>query len=95
MVMEIDGLRSMVAVDDTWRLQTRGSGTKGGDGGGGRGLLVDATAVGGCNKRGEKEVAAAVGGAMQKWKWCVLCRVFYHTFLGEASKIWEVGRKSL
>ncbi len=42
----------MVAVDDTWRLQTRGSGTKGGDGGGGQGLLVDATAVGGCDKRG-------------------------------------------
>ncbi len=34
------------------QLQTRGSGTEGGDGGGGQGLLVDATAVGGCNKRG-------------------------------------------
>ncbi len=44
--MEIDGLRSTVAVDDTWQLQTRGSGTKGGDGRGGQGLLVDATAVG-------------------------------------------------
>ena len=42
--MTIDGLRSMVAVDDTWRLQTKGSGTEGGDGGGGRGLLVDAAA---------------------------------------------------
>jgi hypothetical protein len=41
-----------VAVDDTWRLQTRGSGTEGGDGGGGRGLLVDAAAVGRCDKRG-------------------------------------------
>ena len=48
----IDGPRSMVAVDDAWRLQTRGSGTKGGGGGGGRGLLVDATAVGGCDKIG-------------------------------------------
>ena len=42
----------MVAVNDSRRLQTRGSGTEGGDGGGGRGLLVDATAVGGCDKRG-------------------------------------------
>ena len=42
----------MVAVDDTWRRLTRGSNTEGGDGGGGRGLLVDATAVGGCDKRG-------------------------------------------
>jgi hypothetical protein len=50
--MTIDGPRSTVAVDDTWRLQTRGSDTEGGGGGGGRGLLVDATAVGGCNKRG-------------------------------------------
>jgi hypothetical protein len=70
-----------VVVDDTWRLQARGSGTKGRDGGGGRGLLVDATAVQGCNKRGEEEAAAAVGGAMQKQKWCVLCLI---TFLGEA-----------
>ena len=28
--MTIDGPRSTVAVDDTWRLQTRGSGTEGG-----------------------------------------------------------------
>ena len=48
-----------------------------------------------CNKRGEEEAAAAVGGAMQKRKWYVLCHVFYCTFLGKASKIWEVGRKSL
>jgi len=38
--------------NDTWRLQTRGSGTEGGDGGGGQMLLVDATAVGGCDRRG-------------------------------------------
>ena len=50
--MTIDGPRSTVAVDDTWRLQMRGSSTEGGDGGGGRGLLVDAAAVGGCDKRG-------------------------------------------
>ena len=56
---------------------------------------MDATAVGGCDKRGEEEAAAAVGGAMQKRKWCVLCHVFYRTFLGEASKIWEVVTKSL
>ena len=43
---------STVAVDDAWRLQMRGSGTEGGDGGGGQGLLVDATAVGGCDKIG-------------------------------------------
>jgi hypothetical protein len=73
----IDGPRSTVAVNDTWRLQTRGSGTEGGDGGGGRGLLVDARAVGRCDKRVEEEVAAAVGGAMQKWKWCVLCLLLY------------------
>ncbi len=41
-----------MAVDDAWRLQTRGSGTEGGDGGGGRGLLVDVTAVGRCDRRG-------------------------------------------
>ena len=40
-----------MAVNDTWRLQTRGSGTEGGDGGGGRGLLVDAAVVGGCRDR--------------------------------------------
>jgi hypothetical protein len=39
--------------------------------------------------------AAAVGGAMRKRKWCVLCHVFYSTFLGEASKIWEVGREQV
>ncbi len=64
-----------MAVDDTWRLQTRGSGTEGGDGGGGQGLLVDATTVGGCDKRGEEEAAAAVGGAMPKRKWCVLSSI--------------------
>ncbi len=75
-----------MAVDDTWQLQMRGGGTEGGNGGGGRGLLVDATAVGGCDKRGEEEAAvAAVGGAMRKQKWCVLC--FYCTFLGKASSI--------
>ncbi len=32
------------------------------------------------------------GGAMQKW--CVVCALEYNTtFLGEASKICEVGRK--
>ncbi len=41
-----------MAVNDTWRLQTRGSGTEGGDGGGGQMLLVDAMAVGGCDRRG-------------------------------------------
>ena len=82
-----------MAVDDTWRLQTRGSGTEGGDGGGGRGLLVDATAVGGCGKRGEEEAAVAVGGAMRKRKWCVLCLLSYSTFLGEASKIRKVVTK--
>ena len=51
----------MVAAD-------KGSGTEGGDGGGGPGLLVDAMAVGGCDKRGEEEAAAAVGGAMRKRK---------------------------
>ncbi len=45
-------LSQQVAVDDTRRLQMRGSGTEGGDGGGDRGLLVDATAVGECEKRG-------------------------------------------
>ncbi len=53
---------------------------------------MDATAVGGCDKRGEEEAAAAVGGAMQKRKWCVLCLI---TFLGEASKICEVVTKYL
>ena len=38
----------------------------------------------------EEAAAAAVRGAMPKRKWCVLC-----TFLGKASKIWEVGRKSV
>ena len=79
-------------VNDTWRLQTRGSGTEGGDGGGGRGLLVDAMAVGGCDKRGEEEATAAVGGSMQKRNG--VCCVFYHsTFLGKASKICEVVTK--
>jgi hypothetical protein len=45
--MMIDGPRSTMAVDDTWRLETRGSGTEGGGGGGGRGLLVDVAAGGG------------------------------------------------
>ena len=44
-----------------------------GDGRGGRGLLVDAMAVGRWDKRGEEEATVAVGGAMPKWKWCVLC----------------------
>ncbi len=44
------------------------------------------------NVRGEEEAAAAVGGAMQKRKWCC---VFYCTLLGEASKICEVVTKSL
>jgi hypothetical protein len=47
---------------------------RGGDGGGGRGLLVDATVGGGCYKRGE---AASVGGAMGKRKWCVVCPLTY------------------
>jgi len=70
----IDGLRSTVAVDDTRRLQTRGSGTERGGWwgrsratcgwGGGRRRSADAT---------REEAAAAGGGAMRKWKWCVLC----------------------
>ena len=53
MAMTINGPRSTVAVDNSWRrLQTRGTGTKGGDGGGGRGLLVDAKVGGRCDKRG-------------------------------------------
>ena len=47
---------------------------RGGGGGGGRGLLVDATVGGGCDKRGE---AALVGGAMGKRKWCVVCPLTY------------------
>jgi len=35
----------MVAVNDTWRLRTRGSGTEGGGGGGGQGLLVVGAAL--------------------------------------------------
>ena len=42
-----------------------------------------------------EEAAAAVGGAMGKRKWCVVCPLTYNTLLGEASKIWEVVRKSL
>jgi hypothetical protein len=53
----------------------RGSSTKGGAGGGSRELLVDATAVSKCDKRGEEEAAVAVGGAMRKRKWCVLCLI--------------------
>ena len=33
----------------------------------------------------EEEAAAAVGGAIRKRKWCVLCHVFYPTVLGEAT----------
>jgi hypothetical protein len=40
-----------------------------------------------------EEAAAAVGGAMRKWKWYVLC--LHCTLLGEAGKIWLVGRKSV
>ena len=58
----IDGLRSTVAVDDTMRLQTRGSGTEGGDGGGGRGLLVDGAAGdGGRRMRQERRRRRRVG----------------------------------
>ena len=63
-----------MAVDDTWRLQTRGSGTEGGDGGGGRGLLVDAAAVGGCDKRGG---GGGRLGEQRKRKWCVVCDVLF------------------
>ena len=45
------------------------------------------------NVRGEEEAAAAVGGAMPKRKWCVLCLSTF--LLGEASKICEVITKSL
>ncbi len=41
-----------------------------------------------------EEAAAAGGGAMLKWKWCVVC-LLSCTLLDEASKIWEVIRKSL
>ena len=72
--MTIDGPRSTVAVDDTWRLQTRGSGTKGGMVGEVEGYLwmrrrsADAT---------REEEAAAGGGAMRKRKWCVVCPLTY------------------
>ena len=72
-----------MAVDNTWRLQ-------GGMVGEVEGYLwmrrrlVEVT---------REEAAAAVGGAMRKRKWYVLC--LHRTLLGEASKIWEVGRKSV
>ena len=73
--MTIDGPRSTVAVDDTRRLQTRGSGTEGG------GMVGEvegylwmgrrATAVGGCDKRGG---GGGGWGSKRKRKWCVVCR---------------------
>jgi hypothetical protein len=39
-----------------------------------------------------EEAAAAVGGAMPKRKWCVVC-VTYRTLLGEASENREVATK--
>ncbi len=53
--MTIDGPRLTVAADDTWRLQTRGSGTEGGVVGEVEGYLWmrrRAAAVDGCDKRG-------------------------------------------
>ena len=80
-----------MAVDDTRRLQTRGSGTeRGGMVGEIEGYLWMPRRS--ANVRGEEEATAAVGGAMKR-KWCVLCRSTF--LLGEASKIWEVVRKSL
>ena len=71
----IDGPQSTVAVDVTWQLQTRGSGTKGGGMVGEiegylwmRRWAADAT---------REEVAAAVRGAMGKQKWCVVCPLTY------------------
>ena len=61
-------------VDDTWRLQTRGSGTVGGMVGEVEGYLwtrrrsADAT---------REEAVAAVGGAMRKRKWCVVRHLTY------------------
>ena len=68
-------------------MLTRGSGTDGGAGGVGRGLLVDATAVGGCDKRG-----GGGGGWGSNAEAEMVCFVRYGTFVSE---IWEVVRKSL
>ena len=60
----------------------------------GRGLLVDAAAVGGCNKRGG---GGGWGSNAEAEMVCLTlyCMILYDTLLGKASKIWEVGRKSV
>jgi hypothetical protein len=84
--MTIDGPRSTVAVNNSWRAQqTRGSGTGGGGWwgrsratcgcGGGQRRSADAT---------REEAAAAGEGPMRKRKLCVMCPLTYFT-LGEAS----------